>query len=233
MKIASKIDHTNLKPYATPDDIRKLCEEAMEHGFRGVCVNPVNLLTVLNALGSNMDIKIVTVAGFPLGAIPLDNKIREVDLAIENGADEVDVVWDIGAFKAGHYLKSLIELRKIVEFAEERDPKAKIKIIVETCYLDHDEQGKAFKIVHDSGAFCIKTSTGFGPAGASLAAIVLWNQLRKDHKSHLKIKAAGGIDTRRIAHDLICGGADILGTSRGVKIVKDEPQITHFNPGEN
>ncbi len=214
------IDHTNLKPNATTDDIRKLCEEAKEHNFRGVCVHPGRVRVAAQSL-INIDIKLVTVIGFPLGANTTKTKILEAEEAMGDGVDEIDVVWDIGAFKAGEYLRTVSQLHAIVEAVEAgqwmRNDKRMVKVIVEICYLDINELEKAYQIVLDSGADCIKTSTGFGHNDGmdNQRAVKIWKRI----KGNLKIKASAGIRYRKTAQSLIDCGADILGTSSGVSIM--------------
>lgn len=214
---SSCIDHTNLKPTATEDDIRKLCDEAKDYGFRGVCVHPYYVnLAHFKLVG--MGVKVVVVVGFPLGANISKTKVFETKLAIDDGADEIDVVWNLGTFKAKKYLEALSQLKRVVNAAQDR----MVKVIVETCYLDPEEIEKAYQIVRDSGAGCIKTSTGFGTDGASLLAVLKWKELRKQNQDNLKIKAAGGIRNFEVAQGFLNHGADIIGTSHGIKIMKEK-----------
>lgn len=207
------IDHANLKPFA---DINKLCEEALTYKFRGICVHPCNVSIAAGIL-VNTDIKIVTVVGFPLGANTTESKIFEAKEAIGNGADEIDVVWDIGAFKAAEYLRTTVQLASIVEAAKDSHD-CMVKVIVEICYLSQDEVKKAYQVVSDSGADYIKTSTGFGPKVWNSLSISTWNRL----KGNLKIKASGGIDNYNVAQYFLNLGADIIGTSHGVKIMEEK-----------
>lgn len=214
MSIAEHIDHTNLKPFATEIDIIKLCQEAKEYKFRAVCVNPC-WINLVNYQLINSDVKIVTVVGFPLGANCTFTKMNEVVPAISHGANEIDMVWNLGFFKGGKYLTVVEEITKIVDLAYHSG--VLVKVIVETCYLNADEIIKAHQIVKDGGAEYIKTSTGFGLEGARPVDIETWKKL-----GGLKIKASGGIKTYQQATDFIGIGADILGTSSGVSIVKEE-----------
>ena len=204
------IDHTNLKPYATTRDIIVLCEEALYYNFRAVCVHPSWVSLAAKAL-ENTDIKIAAVIGFPLGANCSIFKLAEAIDVIKKGANEIDMVWNLGLFKDGKYLKVRDEIAKIVELD------VPVKVIVETCYLNTDELGKAYQIVRDSGADCIKTSTGFGPEGAEYSIVELWKSL-----GDLRIKAAGSIKSYDSAKKFIEVGADYLGTSHGVAIMQGE-----------
>lgn len=217
MSVAKYIDHTALKPNTNVDDIVKLCEEARDLGFRGVCVNPYWLPLVKRQL-RNFDIKSVVVVDFPLGAGGRLSKLAEVDYAIGQGADEIDVVWNLGAFKSKKPYTVMSELQSVVVFAHEAN--IFVKVIVETCYLNKNELIDAYQIVTDSGADCIKTSTGFGSAGATITDIANWKKL-----GGLKIKASGGISTYAAAQKFIEIGADIIGTSHGVKIVMEQKEI--------
>lgn len=215
MSIAEYIDHTNLKPTATHSDIVKLCDEARDYGFRGICINPCWVSVTEKEL---KDIEIVTVIGFPLGANCVETKIFEVEVATVNGATEIDVVWNLGAFKNRKYLQVVEELVKIVDIAM-----VPVKVIVEACYLDESELIKAYQIVKDSGADYIKTSTGFGPQGATHLAVATWKKLGDlKNSDNLKIKAAGGIRMYQSAKEFIRIGADVLGTSHGVLMVQEE-----------
>lgn len=202
----TRIDHTNLKPNATHDDIFKLCEEARRFHFRGVCILPFYVPYV-----SKHDLKVSTVIDFPFGCA--SQKVIEAENCVNEGADELDVVWNQAAFANIKYLQVLKELISIVKLG------IPVKVIVEECNLNNDGLRLAHNIVNDSGAFCIKTSTGYGRHGASLNTVRLWKSLDSD----LKIKASGGIHTREQAVLLLDAGADIIGTSHGVEIM-EEPQ---------
>lgn len=222
MSIAEYIDYTNLKPTATTDDIVKLCAEAKKYKFRAVCVNPCWVNLAKNQL-ANSDVKIVTVVGFPLGVNCTLTKANEAVTAISRGADEIDVVWNLGWFKESKYLAIVEEITKIVDLAYYSG--VLVKVIVETCYLTKGEIFKAHQIVKDSGAWCIKTSTGFGTRGAEAAIIEIWKNL-----GDLKIKAAGGIKDFVTAREFVAVGADIIGTSHGVDIVEEENIFQQNNP---
>lgn len=200
------VDHTCLRPNATIDDIIDLCKEANKYNFRAVCVAP----TYAYVARKHYKGIIVTVVGFPTGAYITDVKIEEARRAIEYGATEFDVVWDLGAFKSNRLLYTMGSLSYIVK---EVAP-IKVKVIVEEYYLNKEEKETAWKIVRDSGAWGIKTSTGFAPYGATISTVKQWKALGDD----LKIKAAGGIRTLNQVKSFIDAGADIIGTSHGVQI---------------
>lgn len=219
--IHKHIDHINLKPIATEMDIIQLCNEAKIHNFRAVCVHPCRINLAARRL-ANSPVKIATVVGFPLGANCFTSKCAEAAWVTAQGIDEIDMVWNLGRFKESKYLLVLEEITRIVEEAFRSG--TIVKVIVETCYLDNNEIRKAHQIVKDSGAQYIKTSTGFGAnpddiglCGAYLPDIITWK-----HLGGLKIKASGGIKAYNIAKDFIAAGADVIGTSSGVKIVEEE-----------
>lgn len=214
MSLAKYIDHTNLKATATQKDIVKLCGEAIEHRFRAVCVNSQWVNMAKQQLDGS-GIKIAAVVGFPLGANHLAVKVYESQVAADRGARELDIVWNIGKFKEGKYLQVMKELQEIVDTAHIRG--VLVKVIVETCYLSYDEMVKAHQVVKDSGAFCIKTSTGAGPEGAKYSTVKTWKGL-----GNLKIKASGGIKSYQQALNFIEVGADIIGTSHGIHILQGE-----------
>ena len=202
------IDHTLLKPWVTEKDIFNLCKEAREHKFPGVCVNPKYVTLAIRELAQSSKL-VSCVVDFPLGCSL--NKFDLAEDAIGLGANELDVVWDLGDFKEHKYLRVMNCINDIVEI----NPDVKIKVIVESCFLDEEEQRKAYQIVQDSGAWCIKTSTGmFGDC--SLETIKLWKSL-----GDLKIKASGGIRTRTRAQCMLDAGADIIGTSCAIKMVSE------------
>ena len=213
LNIAKYIDHTNLKPYATYKDIEKLCQEAVEYQFHAVCVNPFYVSFAKQQL-KNRSVKVCSVVGFPLGANLLKTKLLEATLACQDGADELDIVWNISAFKSKDYSYVENELKTIVQYTE----KCIHKIIVETAYLNHDEKVTAVKIVKNSGAEFIKTSTGFAPKGATVEDIKLFKSLAGEQ---LKVKASGGIRDYKTALAMIKAGADRIGTSHGLNIIRN------------
>jgi len=216
-KLASMIDHTNLKPFATKKDINKLCEEALNHNFAAVCVNSEHISFCKEILkGSEVDI--AAVVGFPLGASTPTTKATETSEAINFGANEIDMVMDIGSFREGNYFAVGKDIGKVVQAADG----AIVKVILETGFLTDEQITKASQISKDSGANYVKTSTGFGPMGAFIDHIMLMRQaVGKD----LGVKAAGGIRTARTAVRLVNASADRLGASAGVAIVKQLAKI--------
>ncbi len=196
------IDHTGLK---VDSGVRQLCAEAERYAFRGICVFP----NQVNKARSMFDGKISTVISFPYGAEHWATKVTASEIARQSGADELDIVMDISAFLNKNYLKIVEELAKIVNVG------LPVKVIVEEHYLSVSNLMMAHQIVKDSGAFCIKTSTGT-VSGATLCTVALWKNL-----GDLKIKAAGGIHTSLQCRSFIEAGADIIGTSHGPQIMEE------------
>ncbi|MDL5050908.1 deoxyribose-phosphate aldolase [Oscillatoria amoena NRMC-F 0135] len=211
MDLASCIEHTNLSPLLTIRDIDKLVEEAMEYRFFGVCVPPFWVKRAQREI-SNAKITLVTVAGFPLGYNMTETKLDEIRRAIDNGADEVDVVMNVTAFKTG-IPWTKIELAKCAKALH--DHQKIVKVIIETAYLSDEEIMRACKLCADAGADFVKTSTGFAPAGAQVEHIKL---MRSVLPAGVGIKASGGIKTREYAMQMVEAGADRLGTSSGKQL---------------
>jgi deoxyribose-phosphate aldolase len=211
-QLASFIDHTLLKADATAKDIEKLCAEARENNFFSVCVNGSWVASAHHLLEGS-DVKIASVAGFPLGAMSGDTKRFETEAAIDDGAQEVDVVLNLGKLKDGDDKYVLRELCDIVEAADERT----VKVILETCLLTNEEKIRACQIVVESGAHFVKTSTGFGASGATIADVKL---MRATVGPKFGVKASGGIRDTKTALTMIEAGATRLGMSAGVTIVK-------------
>lgn len=212
MELNKYIDHTNLKAFATKSDIEKLCEEAKKYKFASVCVNPHYVsLAKKNLLDSN--IEVCTVIGFPLGMNKSITKEYEAIAAIEDGADEVDMVINIGELKDKHYdyVKNEIECVR-----DAIDGKV-LKVIIETCYLTEEEIIKATEICNQTFVNFIKTSTGFGTRGASLEDISTINKYKNEV---LEVKASGGIKTYQDASKFIESGVTRIGTSNGVSIMQ-------------
>ncbi len=205
------IDHTLLNPTATPEDIIALCKEAKDYNFHAVCVNSSYVYLAANEL-KDVDTKVVATIGFPLGASLTEAKVREAKLAVQKGADEIDMVINIGFLKAELY-KSVREEITAVKKAIGRRV---LKVIIETCYLSNSEKKIASEIVKKAGADFVKTSTGFGEGGANLQDIQIIKGTIGDHP---KIKASGGIKTNEAAIAFIKAGASRLGTSRGVSLI--------------
>ncbi len=210
MELAQYIDHTVLKPQATTEDIRRLCQEAAENQFAAVCVNPCYVELAAHLL-EGTKVKVATVIGFPLGANLTSVKVFEVQAAAK--AEELDMVISIGAAKQGLWDVVTEDIRQVVAAAQGRT----VKVIVESGALTEEEKKKACEAVLASGAHYIKTSTGFGPGGATVEDIRLFKEMVGDT---IGIKASGGIRTRADAEAMIAAGATRLGTSAGVEIVK-------------
>ena len=211
IEVNKYIEHTNLKPTATEEDIIKLCNEAKEYNFRGVCVNPSFVSLVKNHL-EGTDVKVVTVIGFPLGANSSEVKAFEAKKAVEDGADEVDMVIHIGFLKSGDYDYVFEDISSVVNAA-----KVPVKVIIETCHLTDEEKIAACLIAKEAGAAFVKTSTGFGTHGAKIEDVSL---MRWVVGNDLGVKASGGIRTYEDAINMIKAGANSLGTSSGISIVK-------------
>ena len=212
--LSQYIEHTNLSPTLTIKDIDRLVDEAKQHQLFGVCVPPFWVKRAQREIGKEK-ITLVTVAGFPLGYSMTETKLDEIKRAIDNGADEVDVVWNTTSFKTG-IPWTKIEIAKCSKLAH--DHQRILKVIIETAYLTDDEIVEACKLCADAGADFVKTSTGFAPAGAKVEHIQL---MRQSLPAHVGIKASGGIKTKEQAIALINAGADRIGTSSGVKIATD------------
>lgn len=217
--MAKMIDHTNLNATATIDDIKELCEEALEYQFASVCIHPIYVPLATKMLQES-SVKVATVIGFPLGANTSETKAFETKNAIKNGADEVDMVMNIGAFKSGAYdlVRSDIKAVKDATKASGVTSDVIVKVIIETCYLDEDEIIKACEIVKDAGGDFAKTSTGFGTDGAVEEDVSI---MRKTVGRDIGIKASGGIKDFDDALSMLDAGANRLGASSGVAIVTD------------
>ncbi len=213
-ELAKFIDHTNLKAYASRDDIKKLCDEAKEYGFYAVCVNPYRVKDAAEFL-KGTDIKIASVVGFPIGATFTETKVQETIMAIRDGAREIDMVMNIGAMKDGNYDLVENDIREVVEAAHEMN--AKVKVIIETCYLTDEEKRKVCEIAKKAGADFVKTSTGFGSAGARVEDVKL---MRETVGEEMGVKAAGGIHNANEAIAMIEAGATRIGASRSVQIME-------------
>lgn len=206
------IEHTNLSPTLTGNNIDLLVEEAKQYNFLGVCVPPFWVKRAQREIG-NEKILLVTVAGFPLGYSMTETKLNEIQRAIDNGADEVDVVLNLSSFKTG-IPWTKIEIAKCSKLAH--DYQKNLKVIIETAYLSDEEIMEASKLCANAGADFIKTSTGFAPQGAKVEHVRL---IRNSIPTHVGVKASGGIKTKEQAIELIEAGADRLGTSSGISLV--------------
>ncbi|MFP4371133.1 MAG: deoxyribose-phosphate aldolase [Halanaerobium sp.] len=220
--MAKMIDHTNLSPTSTVDDIKKLCEEAKEHEFASVCVNPIYVPLSAKLL-EDSSVKVCTVVGFPLGANTTEVKSYETRNAIKNGAQEIDMVMNIGAFKSGAYEIFKADIKAVVDATKKAGVSSDIivKVILETCFLDEEEIVKACEIVKDSGADFVKTSTGFGDYGARVEDVSI---MRKTVGRDVGVKASGGIKNFEQALEMLDAGANRIGASSGVTIVTDDEE---------
>jgi deoxyribose-phosphate aldolase len=212
MQIATFIEHTNLNPALTIADIDRQVAEANEFGFFAVCVPPFWVKRARREIGKAR-ISLVTVAGFPLGYNMTETKLDEIKRAIDNGADEVDVVWNVSSFKTG-LPWTKIEVARCTALAHQHQKL--LKVIIETSYLSAPEIQRACKICADAGADFVKTSTGFASGGATVEHVAL---MKKVLPEQVGIKASGGIKTLQSAEALIDAGAQRIGTSSGVSIV--------------
>jgi deoxyribose-phosphate aldolase len=213
VEVASHIEHTNLSPVLTIADIDRLVNEANEHKFFGVCVPPFWVKRARREIGKR-NIALITVAGFPFGYNMTETKLDEISRAIDNGADEIDVVWNISSFKTG-LPWTKVEIARCSKLVH--DHEKLLKVIIETSYLSESEMVNACKICADAGADFVKTSTGFAPGGgASLEHIAL---IKKTLPAYVRIKASGGIKTLKSAEAFIQAGAQRIGTSSGVAII--------------
>lgn len=217
MDIAKYIDHTLLKPDATMQQFMKLCDEAKQYGFASVCVNPSWVSFCVGQLDfpqKNPDIKICAVIGFPLGSNLPDTKALEAYNAFTDGADELDMVMNIGQLKSGHLLRAEKDIKAVMAVKH----RALLKVIIETCLLTDAEKILACKIAKDCGADFVKTSTGFSTGGATVEDVVL---MRSVVGPVMGVKASGGIRDFATAKAMIDAGATRLGCSAGVAIVKE------------
>jgi len=212
MSLEKYIDHTNLKPTATESDIKKLCEEAKTHGFYAVCVNGCHISLAKESLAKT-DIKIAAVIGFPLGAMSPKAKIFEAVDCIENGADEIDMVINVGWLKSGMYDAVRDEIKTIKEAIGNNI----LKVIIETCYLTNKEKEKACSLAVAARADYVKTSTGFGTGGATFDDVKL---MKKAVGENAKIKASGGVKDKETALRYIELGVSRIGTSSGPSLIK-------------
>ncbi|USD25570.1 deoxyribose-phosphate aldolase [Flagellimonas marinaquae] len=212
MELADFIDHTNLKPTATVSDIQKLCDEAIKHHFYAVCVNGCNVAVAKKAIKES-PVKLAAVIGFPLGAMSTKAKIFEAMDCIDHGADEIDMVINIGWLKSGMFDAVREEIKAIKEAIGE----TVLKVIIETCYLTNAEKEEACSLAKDARADFVKTSTGFGTGGATYDDVVLMKGIVGDE---LKIKASGGVKDQATAKKYIELGVSRIGTSSGPDLIK-------------
>ena len=220
MSINRYIDHTLLKPTATEKDIITLCEEAKAFDFFSVCVNSCYVSLAKEQL-KNSKIKVCSVIGFPLGAMSTKAKVSEAQSAIQDGADEIDMVMNIGFLKSKDYGK----VKNDIESVKNAMPHHTLKVILETCYLEDNDIIKASELAIQAGADFIKTSTGFGTRGASIHDIELMKGVTKNT---IKIKASGGIKDAKTALEYINLGVERLGTSSGIVILNGETSNSNY-----
>ena len=209
-EILRRVDHTQLQAYATWEDIVKLCDEAIANQTASVCVPPAYIKRIHDAYGEK--INICTVVGFPLGYSVTEAKAAETRRALADGANEIDMVVNISDVKNGMYDQVEKEIRTLKEICGDRV----LKVIIETCYLTEEEKIAMCRAVTDAGADYIKTSTGFGTGGATLADVRLF---REHIGKNVKIKAAGGISTVEDLEAFVREGCDRIGTSRAVGLL--------------
>ncbi len=209
--VSKYIDHTNLRPDAVESDIIKLCKEALAFKFASVCINPIHVPLAVSIL-QNEKIKVSTVVGFPLGATSSEMKFAESRFLTHQGAEELDMVINIGALKQKEYGIVENDIARVVDAADGNP----VKVIIETCLLNEEEMLRACKIILNAGAAYVKTSTGFSTEGARVEDIKL---IKKNVGKDLGIKASGGIKTLEEVELMISAGANRIGTSKSVIIV--------------
>lgn len=213
MKLNGLIDHTILKATATRADIERLCDEAIEHNFASVCVNTCWVPLCAERL-ANSEVEVCCVVGFPLGAMATDPKAYEARWAVDNGADEVDMVLNVGWLLAGEDDVVRADIAAVVEAAQGRC----VKVILETCYLNDEQIERACRLSVEAHATFVKTSTGFGTGGATVHDVAF---MTKAVNGAAKVKASGGIHTAEEAAAMVEAGADRIGTSSGIAIVAE------------
>ncbi|WML38589.1 deoxyribose-phosphate aldolase [Neobacillus sp. OS1-2] len=220
--VVRMIDHTLLKADATREEIIKIVEEAKKYLFASVCVNPTWVKTAADMLADTNEVKVCTVIGFPLGASTTETKAFETKNAIENGANEIDMVINIAALKDGQDELVEKDIRAIVEAAK---GKAIVKVIIETCLLTNEEKVRACELSVKAGANFVKTSTGFSTGGATVEDIRL---MRQTVGPEIGVKASGGVRSREDAVAMVEAGATRIGASSGVSIAKGELSDSNY-----
>lgn len=214
MNLSKYIDHTILKPDATAEQVDAICAEALQYDFASVCVNQYNTKRVKEKL-SGSNVLVCTVVGFPLGAVTKEVKAFETECAIKDGADEIDMVINIGALKDGLDDLVLEDIKAVVEAAQGRT----VKVIIETCLLTDEEKVRACELSVKAKAHFVKTSTGFSTGGATVSDVAL---MRKTVGTNAFVKASGGVRDYDGAMAVINAGADRIGASSGVKIMNHQ-----------
>jgi deoxyribose-phosphate aldolase len=217
-EIARLIDHTLLKPEATSVQVVRLCEEARQHGFAAVCINPVFVVRAARELEGS-GVEVCTVAGFPLGASTTVVKVAEANQAISEGATEIDMVLRVGALKAGDHAAVQDDITALVDACHAGG--ALLKVIIEAVLLDENEKVAACRLSQAAGADFVKTSTGFAGGGATLADVRL---MRETVGPAMGVKAAGGVRDYSDALAMVEAGATRIGASAGVRIVEQAPE---------
>lgn len=217
--IASIIDHTLLKPEATESEIKKVCEEAIEYKFKSVCIN-THYVTLVSRLLAGTGVATCCVVGFPLGASSTRAKVDETYDALKNGANEIDMVINIGALKSGDWNTVKRDIEGVTNAAKGR---ALVKVILETNLLNDEEKIRACTIAKMAGADFVKTSTGFNKGGATIDDIIL---MRKVVGPNMGVKASGGVRDTETARAMMAAGANRIGTSSGINIVKGTKPAT-------
>lgn len=215
INVAKMIDHTVLKADTKKEAIKVLCQEAMEYGFKAVCVNPTHI-EYCKELLQGSDVLVATVVGFPLGANTTETKVFETKDAIIKGADEIDMVINIGALKDGDYQLVKDDIEQVVNACGDR---AIVKVIIETSLLSQDEKVKACELSMSAGAHFVKTSTGFSTGGATLDDVALMKSIVGDK---LEVKASGGVKDYEMTLKMNQAGATRIGTSSGIAIIKGQ-----------
>ena len=218
-EILKRLDHTLLKQTATWEQIKKICDDGMEYQTASVCIPPCFVKRAKEYVKDK--VAVCTVIGFPNGNMTTASKVFETKDAVQNGADEIDMVINIGDVKAGDYDKVLEEIKAIKEACQGR----LLKVIIETCLLSEDEKFRMCQVVTESGADYIKTSTGFSTGGATFEDVAL---MRKHVGTHVKVKAAGGISSVADGEKFIELGADRLGTSRLIALLSGADDVKGY-----
>lgn len=213
MELNKMIDHTYLKAIGTKTEIDQLLDEAKQYHFKSVCINPTHVKYASEQLQGS-DVLVCTVIGFPLGANTVETKVFETLNAVANGADEIDMVINIGKCKEGDYAYIENEVNQVCKAAHDKV----VKVIIETCYLTQEEIIKASETIANTKATFIKTSTGFGTDGATFENV----KLMKQYVGEKEVKAAGGVRTKEDVEKMIEAGATRIGTSNGVKLIQGE-----------
>ncbi len=219
MKLNKYIDHTYLKAFGTKEEIDQLLDEAINYDFKSVCVNPTWVEYAAESLKKS-DVLVCTVIGFPLGASTTRTKAFETEDAIKNGADEIDMVLNVGWVKSGQYGRITEEVQAIKDVCGKRT----LKVILETCYLTDEEIKEASRASFHGGADFVKTSTGFGTGGATLSAV----KIMASEAEGRGVKASGGVKTKEDVFTMIEAGATRIGTSSGVELMTDKTSESDY-----